>query len=188
MKAHWHCGVALAAVLGLGGAAEAQVGAPTGGPVGRDSIGGIVRPGDTSATTYGRIGATDAGASRLGAGAGTSRMGAVQPGGAPGSGGRAAGAGPGAAQGDLGISDPFAAAGSGVGGPSADDRAAGSVNDALANLPTASPDAAAPGGAPGPELDNRGPLDPINPLGAPTPGGLALPPGIGTGLPGQSPY
>jgi hypothetical protein len=96
----------------------------------------------------------------------------------------------GGVHGDLGINDPFAAAGSGVGGPAPGDSAAGSVNDALTALPS-SLDGDAPAGAPGPALSDNGPPDPLNPLNNPldpTRGNsLMIPPGLGGASPALPP-
>ncbi len=165
MKAHWHQGVALAALLGL---AAAPAAAQT---MGGSSMGGMGGP----------------------AGMGAPSMVGIQPGGEPGSGGadggghvatgNASGVAVTGVHGDLGINDPFAAAGSGVGGPAPGDRAAGSVNDALTALPSSSLDGDAPAGAPGPELNDNGPPDPLNPVNSPldpTRGSsLMIPPGLG---------
>jgi hypothetical protein len=97
----------------------------------------------------------------------------------------------GGVQGDLGLNDPFAAAGSGVGGAAPGDKAAGSVNDALTALPTSTLDTDAPAGAPGPELDDSGPPDPLNPLGNPLDpargGNLMIPPGLNGASPALPP-
>jgi hypothetical protein len=173
MTAHWHQGVALAALLGL---AAAPAAAQTMGGSSMNGMAGMsAQPGGSSS------------GSMLG----------IQPGGEPGSGG-VSGGGPattgnvsgdatGSIHDDLGIKDPFAAAGTGVGGPAPGDKAASNVNDALSNLPMPQLDAA-PAGAPGPGLDDRGPPDPLNPLNPLNPlsgsmspahgGALMVPPGL----------
>lgn len=176
MKAHWHQGVALAALLGLAGA-----------PAAAQTMGG----------------ASTAGMSDMGAhGAGAGSMMGIQPGGEPGAGGVSGGGGAvvtgntsaDAAKGihgDLGINDPFAAAGTGVGGPAPGDRAAGSVNDALTALPSWSLEGDAPAGAPGPGLDENGPPNPLAPLNNPLDpsrgDNLMIPPGLSGASPALPP-
>ena len=224
MKARWHfvtaAAIAVASSLpaaaqmggggGMGGGGIGGTGStggiggsgPIGGPAGRDSIGGIVRPGDmgyrgpgVSGGTSGNAGLSGSGTGIGGTGAGGTGVGGTgiggtgvggtgvggtgtlgtgglgassapltgrEPGGAPGShgGNRSANTGydP---QRDLGINDPFAAAGTGIGGPSPTDMNIGSINEVLSQSPGTRPGLSNQPDVPGRAMSPEGGLDPL---------------------------
>lgn len=186
----WAAGVALAAAIGLPALAADRMTTPmpppgtpsvrgigggvtpgSGGAIGRDSIGGLVRPGDSGSRAVNTGGSTGGGAGGYiaGARAPSSGPGPLNPRDAGGQSGsseaqpRSGDKGAGAVQDDLGIHDPFAAVGTGIGGPAPDDMGARSVNDALSQLPVSGGGLAGTGPAGG-ALDMNAPGG-LNPLG-----------------------
>lgn len=191
--------------LGGGGGAGGIGGTgPIGSPVGRNSIGGLTRPGDMGATGPGIAGGSSLGTgSNLGGSGLSSNLtgtnpGAVtygaetsggsgaltgrQPGGALGSGGANRSGNTGYnPQADLGINDPFAAAGTGVGGPQPGDTGVGSLNEALSQSPNTRPGLVNPANIPPSAMaPGGGTLDPLaGTAGVGGIGGLGAGPGIG---------